>query len=469
MQFIIDEQKFEKDYVMKDSIKHSSSKNIKILPYSTKYERKHNEQISKFETCVGEFCRSIYNKKLNNDEINLSDVDVFIENVEAGASDKVALKSIIKEMFFDENGNLHTFHPKLLNYINMPKSDYNQGLAIFLYDILLGESNNEDIKNKIIECFDYKPENIMEFMILKSLPELNDNKEVNKNHKCVALNVSNLFKQDLDFILNKPALFIEEFENLLKYYYFFYVSQLLIKLSKFFDANKGVTEELYFNLDWETVSKSRTSYTLGWKMLESNLKPLFSHSNLLGMLNSNNESTIYDYVEISNIINHISDEDRNELYQNIKMIKNKYVSLIDDVDWDDFNPVEKYSDDFLKQEIFDFFKRIDYQFINSNTRKKPYDGYKRWFEEYCKMNYLRRRGSLGYTLNITQEQLLFITKLCIKDKDKIKLKDLFEEYKVRGIYFDRDSQSKIVELFEKLNIIEKKSDSGDAQYVKSIL
>ncbi|HBL5328060.1 TPA: DNA phosphorothioation-dependent restriction protein DptG, partial [Clostridioides difficile] len=36
-------------------------------------------------------------------------------------------------------------------------------------------------------------------------------------------------------------------------------------------------------------------------------------------------------------------------------------------------------------------------------------------------------------------------------------------------YFDRDSQSKVVELFEKLNIIEKKSDSGDAQYVRSIL
>ncbi|QWQ96652.1 DNA phosphorothioation-dependent restriction protein DptG [Clostridioides difficile] len=37
------------------------------------------------------------------------------------------------------------------------------------------------------------------------------------------------------------------------------------------------------------------------------------------------------------------------------------------------------------------------------------------------------------------------------------------------MYFDRDSQSKVVELFEKLNIIEKKSDSGDAQYVRSIL
>ncbi|WP_010250378.1 DNA phosphorothioation-dependent restriction protein DptG, partial [Acetivibrio cellulolyticus] len=33
----------------------------------------------------------------------------------------------------------------------------------------------------------------------------------------------------------------------------------------------------------------------------------------------------------------------------------------------------------------------------------------------------------------------------------------------------RDSKYKIIEIYEKLNILEKKSDSGDAQYVKSIL
>lgn len=469
MQFTIDEQKFKSDYgIEKGSVKHSSSKNIKIFPYNTKYEKKHKEQIERFNVCIGEFCRIIYNKKINNDEINLKDIDKFIENVDVSSSDKIALKSIIKEMFFDECGNLYTFHPKLLNYINMPKSDYNQSLAKFLYDILLNNSENDNIKNKIKDCFDYKPSNVMEFMILKGLPELEDSKPTPINHKCISSNISYLFKQDLDFILNNPGLFINEFENLLKYYYFFYISQTSIKLSKFFDANRDTTEEIYFNLDWETVSKSRTSYTLGWKMLESNLKMLFTHANLLGMLNSNYDNTDYDYIDINNIINYYSDYERNELYKNIKNIKNEYVSAINDVDWDDFNSVEKYNDDFVKQEIFDFFKRIDYQFINS-SRKKPYEGYRKWFEEFCKSSFLRRRGSLGYTLNITQEQLLFITKVCIKDKSKIKLKDLFEEYKLRGIYFDRDSQNKILELFEKLNIIEKKSDSGDAQYVKSVL
>ena len=39
----------------------------------------------------------------------------------------------------------------------------------------------------------------------------------------------------------------------------------------------------------------------------------------------------------------------------------------------------------------------------------------------------------------------------------------------RGIYLDKQSQESIVEFYEKLNLIEKKSDSGDAQYVKGIL
>ena len=470
MQFRIDEEKFKKDYAIdKGSIKHSTGKNIKLLPYTTKYEKKHKEQIEMFKYCVGEFCRLIYNKKLNNDEINLSDVELFIKEVDANSHDKTILKSMIKEIFFDENGNISTFHPKLLNYINMPKSDYNETLAKFLYDVLLNDQEGMDIKEKIKECFDYKPDNVLELLILINLPQLKDNKEISKSYKGICQNVSDLFKEDLEFILKDPELFTDEFENLLKYYYFYYVSQFGIKISKFFDASRNTVEEVYFNLDWETVSRSRTSYALGWKMLESNMKMLFTHANLLEMLNANdNIENKYDYIDINEFISKCSEDERLTLYQNIKNIKTIYINAVTDVKWDEYIAVDKYKDDEIKQEIYDLFKRIDYQFIKS-SRKKPYEGYRRWFEEYCKSNFLRRRGSLGYTLNITQEMLLFITKLAIKDNDKIKLKDLFEEYKRRGIYFDRDSQSKIVDLFEKLNIIEKKSDSGDAQYVRSIL
>ena len=79
-----------------------------------------------------------------------------------------------------------------------------------------------------------------------------------------------------------------------------------------------------------------------------------------------------------------------------------------------------------------------------------------------------RGGSYGYMLNMTQEMLLMITAICIKE-DKITLKDLFKEYERRGLFLDSYSQVEVIDLLGKLNLIDKKSDSGDAQYVKSIL
>lgn len=62
------------------------------------------------------------------------------------------------------------------------------------------------------------------------------------------------------------------------------------------------------------------------------------------------------------------------------------------------------------------------------------------------------------------------TRLILLEYDgKIRLTKLFEEFENRGLLFDRESKKHIVELFEKMNLLEKRSDSGDAQYVKYIL
>ena len=42
-------------------------------------------------------------------------------------------------------------------------------------------------------------------------------------------------------------------------------------------------------------------------------------------------------------------------------------------------------------------------------------------------------------------------------------------YERRGLFFDRYSKEEIVNLLNTWNLIDKKSDSGDAQYVKQIL
>jgi len=122
----------------------------------------------------------------------------------------------------------------------------------------------------------------------------------------------------------------------------------------------------------------------------------------------------------------------------------------------------------IQEELYSLFYRINYQFKNSG-RDKPYNDYASWLIQFCKINYTKTRGRLGSTTVINQETLLFFTKICIADNEKIRLKELWNELEQRGLTFDEASKVEIVKLFERINLLEKKSDSGDAQYVKSII
>ena len=72
-------------------------------------------------------------------------------------------------------------------------------------------------------------------------------------------------------------------------------------------------------------------------------------------------------------------------------------------------------------------------------------------------------------LNLTERDIIFLTKISLGDLKQMKLTDLFQEYESRGIFLDNTSQEFLQEFFTRLNLIDKKSDSGDAQYVKRIL
>ena len=115
-----------------------------------------------------------------------------------------------------------------------------------------------------------------------------------------------------------------------------------------------------------------------------------------------------------------------------------------------------------------FFDDIMLQF-ESTRRSRANDAYKSSFSSFCKNNFLKRFGRCGNMLVLSEELLVLMTKVAIGDRKQVRLNELFDEFRKRGIYLDKQSQESIVEFYEKLNLIEKKSDSGDAQYVKGIL
>lgn len=64
--------------------------------------------------------------------------------------------------------------------------------------------------------------------------------------------------------------------------------------------------------------------------------------------------------------------------------------------------------------------------------------------------------------------LILLTAIVVKD-EKMIIKELFHQFEKRGVFLDRYSKEEILRLYEKMNILDKKSDSGEAKYVKPIL
>ncbi len=431
--------------------------NYKLLPYAA------NEKslVEEFSGVVGAFSRIISNKELRDK----FEVEIFINDVADRIGDyqddlsKEYFKDIVKTMFID-NGNLVDFDIKTINYIFSTVAD--EKIANFLYSTLF----DENIKSRVNKYYDRKINNVMYKLVLDSLPELKDKVISIGEYKCYLPFVRDQFIKDFEFLISQEELYKDSLKRFLEYYYMFYVSQLVMKLEQFEKVDITKADKLYYTLDWEKTGKTRTAYQFGWEKIKNSTTSLFSHAVVLEMLNHNEINDQLGYKELAEIFNNM---DEKEIESQLNELINEYISYAKHVkNWDGF----KYENKECNANGFNLVKKlfsvIRYQFENS-SRGRASDAYKNWFVKFVQNNFGKRRGRLGYNLNITEDDIILMTKLCINNQKKLKLNELFKEFELRGLFFDRDSKQKIVQLYEKLNLLEKKSDSGDAQYVKSIL
>ncbi len=434
---------------------HSHGHQYKLLPYVA------NEKtlVSEFSGVVGSFSRVISDKRLTK-EFNVEDFLVEISEQIGEYEGDLAedtFKDIIRTMFID-NGHLIDFDINTMNYI--PSTSADEKIANFLYSVLFDDSLKEDVKR----YYDKDLENMLYKLVLNSLPKLKDEVTSISEGNCYLPYVKKLFIKDFKFILSRDDLYKSSLKRLLEYYYLFYVSQLIMKLNQFEKADLNKPSQLYYTLDWERTSKTRTAYQFGWEKLKSSTGTLFSHAITLEMLNHSGIEKQLGYHDLAKLLSTDSSKDSIKSIQElIELYKSNIV-----INWEIFKFTEKETEIPSFNVVYQLFNTIKYQFDHS-SRGRANDAYNNWFVKFVQTNFAKRRGQLGYNLNITEDDIILMTKICINHNDKIKLNSLFEEFEARGLFFDRGSKLKIIELYEKLNLLEKKSDSGDAQYVKSVL
>jgi len=461
------------------NFKHKTSSQYKLFPFNTKWDNSFIHEFTYFNGILGETYRRVLGKELPKELKTDTDYDLNLKNkivnkatsltvTDDDVEGEIKLKQFISELFFEGN-NLFCFDKVTLPYLSFKTNNATlKQIGSFISEVFL--SSEDSFENKGSDN-----ENILYDLVKNSLPELTDKKSKPFGYTIWHKEVVELFKNDYTFLKSQERAFLKNIGQLLKFYYFIYISKIALSLDDFYYEND---HPLYFLLETEVVSKNREGFRSGWSMLEKKIAPLFTHANILELLNYIKVDNIPlgNYKEIKEKWDDFSESDKEVLLSKINELELFYREAITmpNTGWDKCFEVLNNQVEFnkmtcsLEKAIYKFWFVIDYQFKNT-ARHKPYKSYSLWFIEFCKANFIKRRGRIGYTLKMDQELLLFLTRLCIGNESKIRLKSLWEELKKRGVNFDESSKMEVVRLFEKINLIEKKSDSGDAQYVRTIL
>jgi len=441
-----------KDQCGRNSFKHKINVNSPLLPFRTDTRDQTNFSRG-FKGILGEFSRVSYNKTLNESFSLEESINDIISNTswDIDKMHEAFLRSFLESYLINEDSDINILHPALFLYLNKTKQkrkDNEKDIAIFFRDVLFKDIHNfNDYFEDISEI-----DNIIVKLILDNIPEL-EYEEIDQMYYPSLNFIIDVFKEDFEFIKNNYDFVINNLDLIFAYYYFYYCVQLVLKVDQPMDVvDLNKPNEVYYLLDWERASKSRKAVN-GYKFIKNTLYYFFANMNLIEMLNTLAGthgllcSEIYDLMSVDEI-------NRNDYIG----VLNEWVEHYENMrDLNNYRP----SNDFIY--LINTLKND----LKNMGNQQPY-AYWRNFDNVALKYFVKGRGPLGHVLNIDKTFLYIITALCIKE-EKIKLNDLFKEYERRGLFFDRYSKEKIVELLNTWNLIDKKSDSGDAQYVKQIL
>lgn len=430
-----------------------------LVPFKTKDPYKYED----FSGVVGAFSRIMSNtasgKCLNREELKKNIYERMDDDCEIEDFEK--LFQIIEGLYF-EDGKLLPISVKALNYIDSNISQ--RQVAEYLYSLFI----HDDLKQKYMFMTEAEDTNIIEQLIFKSLEEEQQNDKIAvAKADCFLPYIREVFCKDYEILTRSASNYQKYISRFLAYYYMFYVSQLAVKLSKFEHGKRNEIEKIYMTLYDEVVTKIRIGYEYGWKYVKDKIGHMFSHSVLMEMLAHNTEQLHMDYIGFYERFNGTLEDE--QVAWEIKRIQNSYMKWIP-LDYSGCKHDDaKNSNCKTSNEIKRLFEIIDYQFMNGG-RTSHYNGYNNTFIEFVQKNFGKFRGVNGYTMSVRDSDIIMFTQIILQENGgKVKLTKLFEEFEFRGLLFDRESKRRVIDLYEKMNLLEKRSDSGDAQYVKYIL
>lgn len=414
------------------------------------------------EDIVSGFFREALGKKTEAIDFE-SLCNAILDEVEIDNEDIEYFKDMLQSMFFVGNDFVAN-NLGLYPYQTVTNNKSAENLAHFLYSVF--GITDEDCK-AIEKAKDQYRFNVLEDMVIQTMETKKVTEaETREPYFCIKTDVQEKFRSDFYFMLESGMTSLEDLANLFSVYYFYYVSQTCITLDHFCDGNREDKVDFYYALDWEKVSKNRLCCVSGWDKLQASISHMFSHAITLEILNQTESDEKWDYITFGEYVKKHPEEDL-LVAEQVRKAETVYCSYVGD--YKKFEEIGyQVSNTETEKAIKHLFRCVEAQFLETD-RRRANQFFNEKYSDFCKSRWVKNRKKSGLVLNLTERDIIFLTKISLKNQEKIRLNDLYKEYEYRGIYLDNSSKEYLQEFFTKLNLIDKKSDSGDAQYVKRIL
>lgn len=463
--FILDPEMMKKTFFMGENgtnFTHKSAQHIKLFPFIANNTA---TIITSFSTVIGEWLRLACNQRKVPESMENALKKLADSMDDIGAGEKEQLLQMARDIYWNKD-NKRSIKPRGVIFMRYIPCDDQTALktAQYLYSVLADNKNLRNIVNQAVEHA-IKEVNVLEKAVFEVLESKIEPPAPIDPYYIVHLAPQKIFMKDLQFVLKNTARTKEYLVDLLEFYHFFYTSQTCLALSRFEHGNRCEIVPLYFSLDWERTNKARECYRSGWQQLLPAIKQQFYHAVTLEILNQNPTGNQFDYIALKEYVEKTGKEE--EVAAQIRCACDLYRNAISDCS--ELNDLQRNEQlGIVFSEVNYLYESIRTQFKNTR-RGRVSDSYVKHFETFCHDKFLKPRGANGLMLNITEEFLIFLTKLAIQDKEKLSLNEVFRQFELRGVFLDQPSKDEVVQFYTKLNLIEKKSDSGDAQYVRRIL
>jgi len=470
----IDLQAYDNNYHQNGKFIDNWQEGIKLLPFNSNPSSAYDQKCG-LQGTTGEFCRIIENDGVRPITDFFESIEkpvcAFLHTNQMPEEQIEEFIKMLKDILY-VNGNINISDGSFLKYLPLVPADdslspkdgkkYSDGqrkLASYLFSATLdstisfGGNQDNNLFIKILR------ESMINFY---PLPD-----DARKKEYTILPFIRESFAKDLEWLLEQEESVKVKYIHTLLYFYACYgVTQAIVQISHKKDVPIDKPVPFYFILNSEKASVNHDAVLRGWsyQIPKASLDKLYGKSQALDILNSVLGGNVGLYPDILTKLKDTPFEDNKLLceellkkYQNEKRAvfegRKSESGSIDEID----TTVESYEEFCEKLELL--CTGLQSPSYISRMRKKVIDLVSAKFLQ-------SRRGN--FVLTLDNEILTFLIALFTQG-NKTKLEDVYKLFNSYGIFFNRDSRIAIENYLLKLNLLDRKSDSGEAQYVKIVL